>query len=50
MRGTMTESLALSCRIMICNFESNRCTKLEKSAENRVDHSKGPRRVDAKFF
>ena len=49
----MTKSCTPFSSIEICNIESIWCSKLEKIAENHMDHSKRPERVYAshgKFF
>ena len=43
----MTNSCAPFSSIKICNIQSIRCLKREKLAETHMDHSKGPKRVDA---
>ena len=47
MGDTMANSCAPFSSIKICNIESIRCPKREKLAETHMDHSKGPKRVDA---
>ena len=47
MGHTMVNSCAPFSSIKICNIESIRCPKSEKLAETHMDHSKGPKRVDA---
>ena len=49
MGDTMANSCASFNSIKICNIGSIWCPKREKLAETHMDHSKGPKRVDASY-